>query len=139
MKKKLVVLSLILVMCSMLCACACRTCDEEYSINCPDCYHGCLRCDECLSYHTCDECYDGKNTIVCPVCNALGKVRNPMTWEEFECMGCNGKGQVEEECEECDGWGVNYDDYDECSKEYEKGDLTCPTCEGKGEIDCPDC
>ena len=51
MKKKLVVLlSVVLVMCGLLCACGtCRTCNDEGKILCTnsDCMDGNIRCDEC--------------------------------------------------------------------------------------------
>ena len=148
MKKKLVVLlSLVLVMCSSLCACGsgiCATCNDEGEILCTnkDCFDGIIRsCDECngtmrVNVEDCDSCKNGSNLVDCPTCDGTGKVTNPITWQEFTCKACGGKTFVNETCDRCDGEGSTYDECENCTRE---GEGECPTCKGEIMIDCPDC
>lgn len=145
MKKKLVVLvSIALVMCSLLCACACSHCLGNGKIPCTNskCKDGYIICNECngtekINVKQCFRCDGlGHKSVACPKCNGLGKVQNPFTWEYFTCEMCGGHLVCQETCKECDGKGEFYDKCTNC----EQGSLgECTTCHGEGAVDCPYC
>ena len=146
MKKKLVVLlSLVLVMCTLLCACGvCRTCEGEKVIECPEkeCISGDIKCDICdgthqLNYEDCGNCKGGYNYEECPKCNGLGQITNPITWEKFTCPVCDRDLIIKVDCEECKGEGGFFDECENCNFAGNVAD--CENCDGKGKIDCPDC
>ena len=135
--KKLLALLMMVMLCLSLCACGndyCDFCDNTKKIECecsrykemPD---GKVDCTACFAGEVpCSMCNDvlgHYGTELCPNCNGSGKIRNPITWEDFGCGKCDGEGRIPADCPQCDGEGTMGE--------------TCTVCEGEGKVPCSKC
>ena len=109
----------------------CETCGGSQVINCRDCRgRGYFNCEDCdgEGEMICSNC-DGSGRSTCRSCKG-GKVTNSDGTISV-CTICGGKGSGN--CKKCGGDGVRPCSY--CNQ----GRITCNTCDGNGERDCPDC
>lgn len=86
------------------------------------------------SVKRCFEC-DGRKKVRCEACRGRGRIK---------CSRCNGDGrtttyvdgeQREESCSKCNGRGTNDCNFRDCvGRECRDGKITCPKCEGNGQL-----
>lgn len=123
--------------------CTCNTCKGGGYTTCKETeckgqhIYDCNKCDA-TGEITCEECQgDGESN--CPSCKGKGYLKckgyvgagsgGAVSNAVYSCR--NGKAQ----CDSCSGNGFTTKG-GRCSKRCEKGWLTCPTCNGQGEVPC---
>ena len=158
-KKKVLLICVFVLFSLFLCSCACSECKGEEQITCSVCIGegkvqcpvenctdgitrlSCKNCGGRKGVHVCYTCDGGKETRqICENCGGDGTIRNPITWQEFKCKDCNGKGAGFFKCKTCQGYGIccNYCGSNP-SKDYPPYAVKCETCLGDGQIECESC
>lgn len=111
--------------------CTCNTCDGDKYVECSE--------SECRGQHIyeCKECR-GQGETNCPTCKGTGRLKckgyvgngsgGPASNAVYSCQ--NGRCK----CDSCDGSG--YKDGKRCYRRCDRGWITCPTCNGAGDVPC---
>lgn len=111
--------------------CTCNNCDGEKYVECPE--------SECRGQHIyeCKDCR-GQGETDCPTCKGTGRLKckgyvgagsgGGMSNAVYSCQ--NGRCK----CDSCDGSG--YKNGERCRKRCDRGWITCPTCNGAGDVPC---